>query len=279
MSAAYNFTARAFNAVGEGAASDVFFAQAFSAIPSVWGTNVGATTTQRMALDVPPAPGKVKVSASSGRNRANVIAMAPKTAIPITHAIITVAGTNGRVVLRIKVAVDKSNPQTSVTIPYSSSKVRVAVQFANAYGVSAMATNGWRPTALVTRLTDAAANVQRGVTTSKFTPLGKVIGAPVYFIGASSVISAAGKVELARIAAEARREGGIVNVTGYSRQSSTTSAAFIKRISEQRALAVANYLANLGVQQWIRFQGVGAPTTKSGAETDRRVVVSLTPFD
>lgn len=41
----------------------------------------------------------------------------------------------------------------------------------------------------------------------------------------------------------------------------------------------ANTNATLGVQQWIRFQGVGAPTTNEGSETDRRVVVSLTPFD
>jgi outer membrane protein OmpA-like peptidoglycan-associated protein len=205
--------------------------------------------------------------------------MAPKTVIPITHAIITVAGTKGRVVLRIKVAVDKSNPQTSVTIPYSSSKVRVAVQFANAYGVSAMATNGWKPTAAATRLTDSAANIQKGVTSARYVPLGKVIGEPVYFVGASSALSAEGKSELGRIAATIKREGGLVNVTGYSRQSSTTPASFIKKISEQRAIVVANYLASLGVQQWIRVQGVGAPTATSGAETDRRVVVSLTPFD
>ena len=279
MSAAYNFTARAFNAVGEGTASDVFFVQAFSAIPSVWGSDLGATTTQRMALDLPPAPGKVRVSASSSRNKTNVVAMAPKTVIPITHAIITVAGTKGHVVLRIKVAVDKSNAQTSVTIPYSSSKVRVAVQFANAYGVSAMATNGWKPTAAATRLTDSAANIQKGVTSARYVPLGKVIGEPVYFVGASSALSAEGKSELARIAATIKREGGLVNVTGYSRQSSTTPASFIKKISEQRAIVVANYLASLGVQQWIRVQGVGAPTATSGAETDRRVVVSLTPFD
>jgi outer membrane protein OmpA-like peptidoglycan-associated protein len=181
--------------------------------------------------------------------------------------------------LRIKVAVDKSNPQTSVTIPYSSSRVRVAVQFANAYGVSALATNGWKPTVSAARLTDSAANVQKGVTAVRFVPVGTAIGAPVYFVGASTALSAAGKAELARIAAIVKRDGGLVNVTGYSRQSSTTPASFIKKISERRALAVANYLAGLGVQQWIRFQGVGAPSTKEGADTDRRVVVSLTPFD
>ncbi|MBU3704109.1 MAG: hypothetical protein FGM42_07025 [Ilumatobacteraceae bacterium] len=279
MSAAYNFTARAHNSIGEGAASDIYFAQAFSAIPSVWGTVTGSSTGERLALALPPAPGVVRVSASSSRNKSNVIAMAPKTAIPISHAIITVAGTKGRVLLRIRVAVDKSNPQTSVTIPYSSSKVRVAVQFANAYGVSALATNGWKPAANATRLTDSAANVQKGITATRFVPVGTVIGAAVYFVGASSALSAAGKAELARIAAIIKRDGGLVNVTGYSRQSATTPAAFIKKISEQRALAVANHLAGLGIQQWIRFQGVGAPTTTAGAETDRRVVVSLTPFD
>ena len=87
------------------------------------------------------------------------------------------------------------------------------------------------------------------------------------------------KRELASIAAQVKRDGGIVNVTGYARKSPDTSDAFIKKVSEQRALVVANYLATLGVQQWIRWQGVGAPTTTTGSDADRRVVVSLTPYD
>jgi outer membrane protein OmpA-like peptidoglycan-associated protein len=87
------------------------------------------------------------------------------------------------------------------------------------------------------------------------------------------------KAELARIAAVLKRDGGIVNVTGYARYSPDTSTSFMKKVSDQRALVVANYLATLGVQQWIRFQGVGAPTTRTGPDTDRRVVVSITPFD
>ncbi len=277
MSAAYIFTAKAFNSIGEGAASATYFAQAFSAIPAEWGS-LSPTAGARIATGLPPAPGSVKVLSSSAR-RSNVIATAPKTSIPITHAIITVAGTKGRVVLRVKVAVNQANPQASITIPYSSRSVNVAVQFANAYGVSAMASNGWRPATQITRLTDAAPNVQRGVTSSKMVPIGTVIGSPVYFIGASSQLSAAAKSELSRIAAQVKRDGGIVNVTGYARYSPDTSRAFMKKVSEQRALVVANFLAGLGVQQWIRFQGVGAPTTKTGPDTDRRVVVSITPFD
>ncbi len=276
MSAAYNFSAKAFNAFGEGAASANFFAQAFSAVPAVWGSV--SESTERIAMGLPPAPGSVKVLSSSAR-RSNVIATAPKTSIPITHAIITVAGTKGRVVLRVKVAVNQANPQAAITIPYSSRSVRVAVQFANAFGVSAMAATGWKPATQITRLTDAASNVQRGVTSSKMIPFGSTVGAPVYFIGASSRLSAVAKAELTRIAAAVKREGGIVNVTGYARYSTSTSTAFMRKVSEQRALVVANYLATLGVQQWIRFQGVGAPTTKTGPDTDRRVVVSITPFD
>lgn len=276
MSAAYNFTATAFNTFGEGAASKIYFAQAFSAVPSIWGMT-SELAGERTLSGLPPAPGRVKVLAS-GR-RSNVTATAPKTTVPITHAIITVATTTGRVVLRLKVAVDKSNPETSVTIPYSSSKINVAVQFANAFGVSPMATAGWKPTPTVLRQTDAAANVMRGVTAVRMVPVGKVIGEPVYFIGASSALSATGKRALAAIAAEAKREGGIINVTGYARKSPTTSNAFIKKVSEQRALVVANYLATLGVQQWVRWQGVGAPTTTTGSDTDRRVVVSLSPYE
>ncbi|MFM7409905.1 MAG: fibronectin type III domain-containing protein, partial [Actinomycetota bacterium] len=276
MSAAYNFTARAYNAVGEGAASANYFAQAFSAVPAVWGSI--SESTERIAIGLPPAPGSVKVLSSSAR-RSNVIATAPKTSIPITHAIITVAGAKGRVVLRVKVAVNQANPQAAITIPYSSRSVSVAVQFANAFGVSAMAATGWKPATQITRLTDAASNVQRGVTSAKMIPFGSTVGAPVYFIGASSQLSAAAKAELARIAAILKHDGGIVNVTGYARYSPSTSTAFMRKVSEQRALVVANYLATLGVQQWIRFQGVGSPTTKTGPDTDRRVVVSITPFD
>jgi outer membrane protein OmpA-like peptidoglycan-associated protein len=276
MSAAYNFTAKAFNSLGEGATSSVYFAQAFSAVPAVWGSL--SDTTERIAIGLPPAPGSVKVLSSSAR-RSSVIAMAPKTTIPITHAIITVAGAKGRVVLRVKVAVNQSNPQAAITIPYSSRSVSVAVQFANAFGVSAMTATGWKPTTQVTRLTDAASNVQRGVTATKMVPIGSTIGAPVYFIGASSQLRSVAKAELARIAAVLKRDGGIVNVTGYARYSPDTSTSFMKKVSDQRALVVANYLATLGVQQWIRFQGVGAPTTRTGPDTDRRVVVSITPFD
>ena len=276
MSSAYNFTAKAYNTVGEGSTSATFFSQAFSAVPAVWGA-VSDRSGERVLAGLPPAPGRVKVLASGSKS--NVTATAPKTSIPITHAIITVAGTKGRVLLRLKVAVDKSNPETSVTIPYSSSKIKVAVQFANAFGVSPMATTGWKPTPTVLRQTDAAANVMRGVTAVRMVPVGKVIGEPVYFIGASSALSATGKRALASIAAEAKREGGIINVTGYARKSPTTSNAFIKKVSEQRALVVANYLATLGVQQWVRWQGVGAPTTTTGSDTDRRVVVSLSPYE
>ena len=276
MSSAYNVTAKAFNVFGDGAASATYFSQAFSAIPSIWGS-ISDKVSERPLVGLPPAPGSVKVLASGSKS--NVTATAPKTSIPITHAIITVAGTKGRVVLRLKVSIDKSSPQMTITVPYASSKIKVGVQFANAYGVSAITSNGWRPSATVTRQTDAAANVLRGTTAVRMVPVGTVVGQPVYFIGASSALSTAGKRALAAIAAQAKRDGGIVNVTGYARKSPTTSNAFIKQVSEQRALVVANYLASLGVNQWIRWQGVGAPTATTGSDADRRVVVSLTPYE
>ena len=276
MSSAYNLTARAYNSFGEGATSSTYFAQAFSAVPSEWGSL--SAPAARLAVGLPPSPGTVKVSAAASRNQSNVIATAPKTSVPITNAIITVANTSGRVVLRLKVSVDKSNPQMSVTVPYASSRIRVGVQFANQYGVSPLATTGWKPPTNVTRQTDAAANVQPGVTAMKMVPIGTTVGSPIYFVGASNQLSAVGKRALDAIAAQVKRDGGTVNVTGYARRSPDTSDAFMKHVSELRALAVANYLASRGVQQWIRWQGVGAPTSTTGSDTDRRVVVSLSPY-
>jgi outer membrane protein OmpA-like peptidoglycan-associated protein len=105
------------------------------------------------------------------------------------------------------------------------------------------------------------------------------MGKAVYFLGASAQLDATDKAELRRIAALVKREGGLVWVTGYSRRSPTTSNAFMMKVSEQRAIAVAHYLSTLGIQQWIRFHGAGAPTTTTGVDTDRRVDVAISPLD
>ena len=63
MSSAYNVTAKAYNSFGEGVASATYFAQAFSAIPSVWGT-ASDKPGERALIGLPPAPGRVKVLSS-----------------------------------------------------------------------------------------------------------------------------------------------------------------------------------------------------------------------
>jgi outer membrane protein OmpA-like peptidoglycan-associated protein len=105
------------------------------------------------------------------------------------------------------------------------------------------------------------------------------MGKAVYFVGASAQLDTADKAELRRIATQIKREGGLVWVTGWARRSPTTSNAFMVKVSEQRAIAVAHYLSTLGIQQWIRFNGAGAPTTTTGTDTDRRVDVAVSPLD
>jgi outer membrane protein OmpA-like peptidoglycan-associated protein len=274
---AYTFTVRAINSVGTSAPSAAITIGGTSALPTGWGTSsFGAATSIRRVLALPPGPQAVKVKAAGTRNRTSVTAVAPTTNVMISHAIITVAGTTGKIIARIKVAVDKDNPTASVTIPYASSKVRIAVQFANDYGISKLSSRTFTTTRVVTTRNDAAANVLPG----KPNPdaQAKRIGKSVYFDGASAQLDSADKAELRRIAAQITREGGLVWVTGWARRSPSTSNAFIAKVSEHRAIAVAHYLSTLGVQQWIRFNGAGAPTNTTGVDTDRRVDVAISPL-
>jgi outer membrane protein OmpA-like peptidoglycan-associated protein len=274
---AYTFTVRAINSVGTSAPSAGITVGGTSAIPSVWGIpSLGAASARRV-LALPPGPQAVRVRAAGSRNRTNITAVAPTTNIMISHAIITVADPNGRITARIKVAVDQANPTASVTIPYASSRVRIGVQFANDYGISKLSAKSFFMSKLVTSRADAAANVVPGTLASGVE--GKKVGQSVYFPGASAQLDATDKAELRRVAAQIKREGGLVWVTGYARRSPTTSNAFMMKISEQRAIAVAHYLSTLGIQQWIRFHGAGAPTSTTGVDTDRRVDVAISPLD
>jgi outer membrane protein OmpA-like peptidoglycan-associated protein len=274
---AYTFTVRAINSVGTSAPSAGITVGGTSAIPSVWGTPSFGAASARRVLALPPGPQAVKVRAAGARNRTNVTAVAPPTNVAISHAIITVAGTKGKVIARIKVAVDKDDPTASVTIPYASSKVRIGVQFANDYGISKLSAKSFLVPKFVTNRNDAAANVLPGKPGPEIQA--KRMGKAVYFVGASAQLDTADKAELRRIATQIKREGGLVWVTGWARRSPTTSNAFMVKVSEQRAIAVAHYLSTLGIQQWIRFNGAGAPTTTTGTDTDRRVDVAVSPLD
>jgi OOP family OmpA-OmpF porin len=104
----------------------------------------------------------------------------------------------------------------------------------------------------------------------------------VYFASGSSVISAAGKKDLANIAKQAQGfQGYMVSVLGYA--DPTGNAAFNQRLSAQRAQTVINFLKQQpGIQPGrilsasamgqVNYAGAADPSTFS---SDRRVNVRV----
>jgi outer membrane protein OmpA-like peptidoglycan-associated protein len=104
----------------------------------------------------------------------------------------------------------------------------------------------------------------------------------VYFANGSSVVSPAGKKDLANIAKQAQGyQGYMISVLGYA--SPTGNAAFNQRLSAQRAQTVINYLKQQpGIQParvlsasamgQVNYSGAASPSTFA---SDRRVNVRV----
>jgi outer membrane protein OmpA-like peptidoglycan-associated protein len=274
MGVTYNFSVRARNSVGEGAASALFTTKTAAPVvappvssgagTTVWETyrteNAGLA---RALVGMPPAPGKVSIASTGARTK--VTATGTKTSGgPITHAIITISSKARKVLARISVRVSSDNPTATVTVPFKSSLISVSVQFANDYGVS---TGG-----------PVGVNVREGNTYDSTVVggrpqlMGSINGDPVYFAAGSSALTPAGMKQLRAVAARVKMTSGLVYVTGYSRIDEVRGWA-VDALARARAETVAKYLAKIGVRQWIRFQGAGAVKSDWGDWRDRRVVV------
>ena len=218
------------------------------------------------AYRLPPSPAKVTSTALGARTKVVAVRALKDASIPVTHAFITVTSRSGRLLARIKVQVDPSNPATSVSVPYASSKVRISVQFANAVGLSSGG--------------PANLNVSEG-TTLEWTTVGQrteLIGNEVAdrvdFKPGSTALTYAMTVRLKRIAATVKSRGGLVYVTAFSQQGESKSAWLLEPLARARAEKVARYLSRLGVRQWITFQGSRAATDDWGRTRARSAVIS-----
>ena len=72
-----------------------------------------------------------------------------------------------------------------------------------------------------------------------------------------------------------QKRGGLVYVTGFSRRGERKSAWTLEPLARARAEATAKYLSQLGVRQWITFNGT--TTTASRGWTpinDARAIVT-----
>ena len=277
----YSFVATATNSIGTSVQSTAVKASTNEMVvvpaPSLatvnktdWNSFRNSTTsTNAIALRLPPAPARVTVQSLSGGKRTRVTALRNVQAneIPITYAIISVSNRTNKLLARIKVQVDPNNPTTSVSVPYASKQVKVSVQFANQIGISSGGPAG---------VNIAEGNTFEWTTASGRSSIaGDVVPGNLTFARGKSVVSADMKKTLAKMAVEAKNRGGLVYVSGFAARGEIASSWLLEPLARARAEAVSKYLAKIGVRQWITFHGSDSPIATSwGATSGRQVIIT-----
>jgi hypothetical protein len=268
----------AVNRVGAGAQSNMRAATPVAKRAPIWEAQRKVETETQSSTDaavasmtnqLPPRPAVVRTLGIQGGRRTQVIATraARDVNIPVTHAIISVRLKNGKLLTRIQVRVDPSNPTTTITVPYQSSRVNISVQFANHIGLSpggSAGTNISEGNTLEWTTVEGSASI-----------VGSEVPGQVMFAPGSSQLTYTTQQALKKMVATIKKRGGLVYVTGFAQLGERRSAWTLEPLARARAEAVSKYLSRLGVRQWITFNGTTTKAT-NGWKTvnDRRVVVS-----
>jgi outer membrane protein OmpA-like peptidoglycan-associated protein len=226
-------------------------------------------TVSSLSKQLPPRPATVRIQSLQGGRRTQVTAVraARDANIPVTHAIISVRTRTNKLLARIKVLVNPTNPTTSVSVPYASSKVRVTVQFANEIGISDGGTAG---------VNIAEGNTFEWTTVSNETRIkGTQIKGDLFFARGKSTLTYTMQQNLKKMAATAKARGGLVYVSGFAQKGELKSAWMLEPLARARAEAVSKYLAKIGVRQWITFHGT-ANSAFNGWEpvSGRQVIIT-----
>ena len=268
----YTFKVRATNSVGSGGYSvETAFDMARPA-SSDWTSyrNSSTPVASSTALSLPPAPARVTVRSMSGGRRTQVTAVrAVRDAnIPVTYALISIRTRTNKLLARIKVLVDPTNPTTSVTVPYSSNKVKVSVQFANEIGISSGGPAG---------VNIAEGNTFEWTTVSNETHIkGTRVKGDLFFARGKSTLTYAMQQNLKKMAATAKARGGLIYVSGFAQRGELRSAWRLEPLARARAEAVSKYLAKIGVRQWITFHGTTGSAHNGWESVSGRQVIITT---
>jgi outer membrane protein OmpA-like peptidoglycan-associated protein len=213
----------------------------------------------------PPPPSKVRVRADEDGRKSFVRITLPSTRgnRAIESVVVAVLNAQGNVVRRIVIDVEDGDRRLTrrVTIPEGGS---VRVYTTNRAGVSNRAPEG--------------ANVVEDKTIvgkrEDGRPIlyGKKIAKPVFFGPDSPELDARARAILDDVARYVGKRGGTVLITGFVRKGQG-SEKFRQQLSSARAVQVATYLSELGVNTWIRYDGAGAYREIDPRVSDRRVEI------
>ena len=268
----YTFKVRATNSVGSGGYSaETAFDMARPA-SSDWTSyrNSSTPVASSTALSLPPAPARVTVRSMSGGRRTQVTAVrAVRDAnIPVTYALISIRTRTNKLLARIKVLVDPTNPTTSVSVPYASNKVKVSVQFANEIGISSGGPAG---------VNIAEGNTFEWTTVGNETRIkGTRVKGDLFFARGKSTLTYTMQQTLKKMAATAKARGGLIYVSGFAQRGELRSAWMLEPLARARAEAVSKYLAKIGVRQWITFHGTTGSAHNGWESVSGRQVIITT---
>lgn len=213
----------------------------------------------------PPPPSDVRITPGVNGGKDLVRITLPRTPDrrAIESVVLVVLDADGNVVRRITIDV-RDGDRTMVhrvAIPQGGT---VRAYTINAAGISAKAPQG--------------ANVVEAPTSQgadrygRPALFGKKIAKPIYFDPESPELDAVDHRILDKVAAYAKRYGGVVYVTGFVKRG-PGSEERRQELSAARAQQVAMYLSDLGVRTWINYDGAGAYSDGITRDSDRRVEI------
>lgn len=266
----YSFSVSAVNSVGQGATSSAVTLSTLRPTSTEWDSFRSTTPLSlSTTLSLPPAPARVTSQrVGSRRTQVTAVRRAADANIPVTYALISVSTRTNKLLARIKVLVDPTNPTTTVSVPYASSRIKVAVQFANSIGLSPGG--------------PAGLNISEGNTFEWTTVAGTVdlvgddVPGSITFAKGSAQLTYTTQQTLKKVATAAKKRGGLVYVTGFAQAGERRSAWMLEPLARARAEAVAKFLSRQGVRQWITFHGTTARTNTGWKPTNQRRVVVTT---
>jgi outer membrane protein OmpA-like peptidoglycan-associated protein len=260
---AYPVKIRARNSVGAGTASNGVSGTPAAAPPSPPPSSGSSSS----APPAPPSAEVAGVSVRGGSGNSSVVRITlskPPVAGEQIFVTVRLLDLNGKVIQELRVPVNSST--SSLEIPVS----KAVGQFS-----AVVATSNASTSSTAMSLTPEIVKAETlGV--SKETQAKRLLGSSVSgsftFTPNSSVLSAEVKKALREAAESAKLRNSRIAVTGFAALSGLGSS-FERRIAEQRALAVANFLRKQGVESWMLYRGLSGSEGQQFAGDPRRVEI------
>lgn len=260
---AYPVKIRARNSVGAGTASNGVSGTPAAAPPS-------PPPSSGSSSSAPPAPPSAEVAGVSVRGGSG-----NSSVVRITLSKPPVAGEQMFVTVRLLDLSGKVIQELRVPVNSSTSSLEIPVSKAVGQFNAVVATSNASTSSSALSLTPEIVKAETlGV--SKQTQAKRLLGSSVSgsftFTPNSSVLSAQVKKALREAAAVAKIRNSRIAVTGFAAVSGLGSS-FERRIAEQRALAVANFLRKQGVESWMLYRGLSGSEGLQFVGDPRRVEI------